>query len=172
MPVWCRAVSLRVFVYFVRDHTRPTVPRGRSAAALRDVGEVPEILHLSERCRTGKWLSGSWLQRTQRRVSPRGCAGGARCREARDLDLVRPDGKENLTHLVDTPRAKMQSFSLPPSQNLLSPGHAAPGCISFQRSHDGCRGLSRAFTAGALRCIEPGGVGASTIGPLVPQSQR
>ena len=44
--MWCRAVVLRGFVYFVRDHTRPKVPRNRSAAALRDVGEVPEILNL------------------------------------------------------------------------------------------------------------------------------
>ena len=35
-------------------------------------------------------------------------------------------------HLVDTLRAKRQSFSLPPSQNLLSPGHAPLECISFQ----------------------------------------
>ena len=47
---------LRGFVYFVRDHTRPTVPRGRSAAALRDDGEVPEILLLSVRSSVGKGL--------------------------------------------------------------------------------------------------------------------
>ena len=57
MRVWCRAVVLRGFVYFVRDHTRPTVPRGRSAAALRDDGEVPEILVTSEVTRVGKGLT-------------------------------------------------------------------------------------------------------------------
>ena len=56
MRVWCRAVVLRGFVYLVRDHTRPTVPRGRSAAALRDDGEVSEILVLSDRTRVGKGL--------------------------------------------------------------------------------------------------------------------
>ena len=34
------------------------------------------------------------------------------------------------------------------------------------------RPLARAFTAGASRCIEPDGVGASAVGPLVQQSQR
>ena len=38
------AVGLRGFVYLVREHNRPTIPRDRSAAALRDDGEVPEIL--------------------------------------------------------------------------------------------------------------------------------
>ena len=56
MRVWCRAVVLRGFVYFVRDHTRPTVPRGRSAAALRDDGEVPEILIMLYMIRMGKGL--------------------------------------------------------------------------------------------------------------------
>ena len=61
MRVWCRAVVLRGFVYFVRDHTRPTVPRGRSAAALRDDGEVSEILFLSERNSKGKGLIGMFM---------------------------------------------------------------------------------------------------------------
>ena len=56
MRVWCRAVVLRGFVYFVRDHTRPTVPRVRSAAALRDDGEVPEILLLSDSNSKGKGI--------------------------------------------------------------------------------------------------------------------
>ena len=46
-----------MFVYFVRDHTRPTVPRDRSAAALRDVGEVPEILVCFKQTGKGKGLS-------------------------------------------------------------------------------------------------------------------
>ena len=50
-------MGLRVFVYFVRDHTRPTVPRGRSAAALRDDGEVPEILITLYVIRKGKGLT-------------------------------------------------------------------------------------------------------------------
>lgn len=54
--VWCRAVGLRVFVYFVRIHTRPTVPRDRSAAALGDDGEGPEILFTSEVNMVGKGL--------------------------------------------------------------------------------------------------------------------
>ena len=54
---WCRAVVLRGFVYFVRDHTRPAVPRVRSAAALRDDGEVPEILFWSRRTGGGKGYS-------------------------------------------------------------------------------------------------------------------
>ena len=54
--MWCRAVVLRGFVYFVRDHTRPMVPRGRSAAALRDVGEVPEILITCHVISKGKGL--------------------------------------------------------------------------------------------------------------------
>ena len=53
-----------------------------------------------------------------------------------DLDLGRrPELKSDelsMCHLVDTLRAKRQSFSLPPSQNLLSPGHAPLECISFQ----------------------------------------
>ena len=56
MRVWCRAVGLRVFVYFVRIHTRPTVPRGRSAASLGDDGEGPEILFTSEVNSKGKGL--------------------------------------------------------------------------------------------------------------------
>jgi len=35
------------------------------------------------------------------------------------------------------------------------------GCISLFQARNGCRGLSRAFTAGASRCIEPDGVGVS-----------
>ena len=54
--VWCRAVGLRVFVYFVRIHTRPTVPRGRSAASLGDDGEGPEILIMLYMIRVGKGL--------------------------------------------------------------------------------------------------------------------
>ena len=54
--VWCRAVGLRVFVYFVRIHTRPTVPRGRSAEVLGDDGEGPEILFSSEEKRSGKGI--------------------------------------------------------------------------------------------------------------------
>ena len=61
--MWCRAVGLRVFVYFVRDHTRPTVPRDRSAAALRDVGEVPEILIMLYMISKGKGLKSSHCER-------------------------------------------------------------------------------------------------------------
>ena len=57
MRVRYRAVGLRVFVYIVRDHTRPTVPRGRSAAALRDDGEVPRILVILRMTREGKGLT-------------------------------------------------------------------------------------------------------------------
>ena len=56
MRVWCRAVVLRGFVYLVRDHTRPTVPRGRLAAALRDDGEVSKILFTSDVNSKGKGL--------------------------------------------------------------------------------------------------------------------
>ena len=63
------AVGVRVFVYFVRDHTRPTVPRDRSAAALRDVGEVPEILIISDMIRVGKGLTtgATCLERSRKR---------------------------------------------------------------------------------------------------------
>ena len=40
-----RAVGLRGLVYFVGTHTRSTVPRGRSAAALGDDATVAQILH-------------------------------------------------------------------------------------------------------------------------------
>ena len=39
-----RAVGLRGFLYFVRTHTRPTVPRDRSAAALGGDGTVANTL--------------------------------------------------------------------------------------------------------------------------------
>jgi hypothetical protein len=44
----------------------------------------------------------------------------------------------------------------------------------FSSSHDGRRGLARAFsfTAVASRCIEPDGVGASAFGLVVQKSQR
>ena len=51
-----RAVGLRGFLYFVRTHTRPTVPRDRSAAALRGDGTVAQTLVLSDRTRKGKGL--------------------------------------------------------------------------------------------------------------------
>ena len=54
-------MGLRVFVSFVRIHTRPTVPRGRSAAALRDDGEVPEILPPLKGGRVGKGLKRQLL---------------------------------------------------------------------------------------------------------------
>ena len=43
-------------VYFVGTHTRPTVPRGRSATALGDDATVAQILVLSDRTRKGKGL--------------------------------------------------------------------------------------------------------------------
>ena len=43
-------------VYFVGTHTRSTVPRGRSAAALVADATVAQILVLSDRTRVGKGL--------------------------------------------------------------------------------------------------------------------
>ena len=56
-----RAVGLRGFIYFVGTHTRSTVPRGRSAAALGAdascYGRAPQILLTSDVKRVGKGLS-------------------------------------------------------------------------------------------------------------------
>ena len=54
-----RAVGLRGLVYFVRTHTRSTVPRGRSAAALGGDGTVAKILLLLRSNRMGKGLKSS-----------------------------------------------------------------------------------------------------------------
>ena len=61
---------------------------------------------------------------------------------------------------------------LPPSQNLLRAGHVPVECISFQARTMTAAALLRAFTAGASRCIEPDGIGASAVGPVVQKSQR
>ena len=69
MRVWCRAAGARVFVYFVRIHTRPTMVRSGARAAgpvggkptavrtLGDDGEGPEILILTVRIRVEKGLT-------------------------------------------------------------------------------------------------------------------
>ena len=51
-----RAVGLRGFIYFVGTHTRSTVPRGRSAAALGADATVAQILIVSETISVGKGL--------------------------------------------------------------------------------------------------------------------
>ena len=47
-------------VYFVGTHTRSTVPRGRSAAALGDDATVAKILLLLKRSRVGKGLRDAY----------------------------------------------------------------------------------------------------------------
>ena len=47
-------LGLRGLLYFVRIHTRPTVPRGRSAAALGGDGTVANILITCHVIRGGK----------------------------------------------------------------------------------------------------------------------
>ena len=46
-------------VYFVGTHTRSTIPRGRSAAALGDDATVCQILVWSYQTRVGKGLKSS-----------------------------------------------------------------------------------------------------------------
>ena len=50
-------MGLRGLVYFVGTHTRSTVPRGRSAAALGADATVAQILFTSEVNRVGKGLT-------------------------------------------------------------------------------------------------------------------
>ena len=49
-------MGLRGLVYFVGTYTRPTVPRGRSAAALGDDATVAQILIPWHGIRVGKGL--------------------------------------------------------------------------------------------------------------------
>ena len=56
-------MGLRGLVYFVGTHTRSTVPRGRSAAALGADATVAQILFSSEEKRVGKGLKGRTIYR-------------------------------------------------------------------------------------------------------------
>ena len=58
---------LRGFVYFVRTHTRSTVPLGRSAPALGGDGTVANILIISEMIRVGKGLINADAKITMKR---------------------------------------------------------------------------------------------------------
>ena len=82
-----RAVGLRGLVYFVGTHTRSTVPRGRSAAALGADATVAQIFVPSKGTRVGKgltlfprreMLSDPSMDVAGTRAAARGAPGAAR----------------------------------------------------------------------------------------------
>ena len=76
-------------------------------------------------------------------------------------------------HALGTPsQGKKAAFLFCPLRKICEGRAMYPLDAYLSSSRNGCRGLSRAFTAGASRCIEPDGVGASAVGLLVQQSQR